>query len=206
TPHVLTGHVHGEIRIYPNITADGENYDVCQSFPNKVYATGDVGMTGFRLHPDWPQRPYGFAYYVAEPPGHPYGDQCIAVPPDCQKYARLVRIGIEYDADSGVVSCTTEHTVLIEDWCGYSDNHGGGGMGFTDDGDLVLAAGDFSFAEGLVIGGSDEPCFDDADGLPQGNFRAQREDFNHGKLVRVDTDALLKSSAGSSGGKQLLSA
>ena len=44
-----------------------------------------------------------------------------------------------------------------------------------------------------VDAGDDEvnTCLVENAGLPQGNFRAQLDDFNEGKLLRISADALL---------------
>lgn len=33
-------------------------------FPCKVYANNDLGLLNFRLHPDWPDTPYGYMLYA----------------------------------------------------------------------------------------------------------------------------------------------
>ncbi|CAM9573714.1 unnamed protein product, partial [Ascophyllum nodosum] len=61
-----------------------------------------------------------------------------------------------------------------------------------ENGDMALTVGDMSKAE-QVDAGDDEvnACLVEDAGLPQGNFRAQLDDFNEGKLLRISADALV---------------
>lgn len=54
-----------------------------------------------------------------------------------------MRVEVDYDPDSGEVTCGAQE-ILISDWCTGSNHHGGGGMAFMSNGDMVLAVGDMS--------------------------------------------------------------
>ena len=57
----------------------------------------------------------------------------------------------------------------------------------------VSMCGVLSFQAEQVDAGDDEAntCLVEDAGLPQGNFRAQLDDFNEGKLLRISADALV---------------
>ncbi|CAM9866754.1 unnamed protein product, partial [Choristocarpus tenellus] len=68
-------------------------------------------------------------------------------------------------------------------------------MVFMLNGDMVLTIGDMSKAEQRDVGDDEyNTCFIDRLGLPQGNFRAQRDDFGEGKVFRISAEALVKTS------------
>lgn len=72
-----------------------------------------------------------------------YEDDCLVPPLWCEKDHRLVRIEVAYNEASGAVTCGTQE-ILINDWCTGSNHHGGGGMSFLSNGDMVLAVGDMA--------------------------------------------------------------
>lgn len=61
----------------------------------------------------------------------------------CEKDHRLVRVEVDLDEATQTVTCGTQE-ILINDWCTGSSHHGGGGMAFMPNGDMVLAVGDMS--------------------------------------------------------------
>lgn len=62
----------------------------------------------------------------------------------CEKDHRLVRVEVNLnEASEGGVTCGAQE-ILINDWCTGSNHHGGGGMAFLDNGDMVMAVGDMS--------------------------------------------------------------
>ncbi|CAM9670320.1 unnamed protein product, partial [Sphacelaria rigidula] len=156
----------------------------------KVYANNDLGLLNFRLHPDWPEIPYGYMLYAHD---LGYNDDCLVAPNWCEKDHRFVRVEVEYDEASETVTCGAQE-ILISDWCTGSNHHGGGGMAFLSNGDMALAVGDMSKADQRDPGDEEEnSCLVPTIDLPQGNFRAQRDDFNEGKLLQVTAAALVKS-------------
>ncbi|CAM9908645.1 unnamed protein product, partial [Discosporangium mesarthrocarpum] len=100
----------------------------------------DLGLLIFRLHPEWPSIPY--AYFLATM-DNGYNDECTLDGLFCEKYNVLSRVVVAYDHEKESVACAGRDT-LIKDWCSGSNHHGGGGMDFTADGDMILAVGDMS--------------------------------------------------------------
>lgn len=72
-----------------------------------------------------------------------YEDDCLAEPFFCEKDHRLVRVEVDLDETTGKVTCGVQE-ILINDWCTGSNHHGGGGMAFLENGDMVLTVGDMS--------------------------------------------------------------
>lgn len=63
----------------------------------------------------------------------------------CEKDHRLVRVEVNMNEASQGVTCGAQE-ILINDWCTGSNHHGGGGMAFLDNGDMVITVGDMSKA------------------------------------------------------------
>ncbi|CAM9249240.1 unnamed protein product, partial [Hapterophycus canaliculatus] len=161
----------------------------------QVYANNDLGLLNFQLHPDWPTVPYGYMLYTHDPG---YEDDCLVEPFFCEKDHRLVRVEVDLEEATQTVTCGSQE-ILINDWCTGSSHHGGGGMAFMPNGDMVLAVGDMSKAAQSDAGdGEENTCLIDEYGLPQGNFRAQLDDFNEGKLLRISSESLVMTSSTSS--------
>ncbi|CAM9573643.1 unnamed protein product, partial [Ascophyllum nodosum] len=106
----------------------------------QVYESNDLGLLNFRLHPDWPDEPYGYMLYTHDPG---YGDDCLVETYNCKKDHRLARVEVVLDESTNTVACGAQ-AILINDWCTSSNNHGGGGMAFMENGDMALTVGDMS--------------------------------------------------------------
>ena len=61
----------------------------------------------------------------------------------CKKDHRLARVEVFLDESTNTVTCGGQ-AILMNDWCTGSNNHGGGGMAFMENGDMALAVGDMS--------------------------------------------------------------
>lgn len=61
----------------------------------------------------------------------------------CEKDHRLVRVEVNLNEATEGVTCGAQE-ILINDWCTGSNHHGGGGMSFLSNGDMVLTVGDMS--------------------------------------------------------------
>ena len=62
---------------------------------------------------------------------------------NCKKDHRLARVEVVLDESTNTVACGAQ-AILINDWCTSSNNHGGGGMAFMENGDMALTVGDMS--------------------------------------------------------------
>lgn len=72
-----------------------------------------------------------------------FEDDCLVEPFFCEKDHRLVRVEVDLNENSGAVTCGAQE-ILINDWCTGSNHHGGGGMDFLPNGDMIMAVGDMS--------------------------------------------------------------
>ena len=138
-----------------------------------VYDTGDRGVLGLALDPDFPARPYVYALYTydhllgeAAPapkwgePGHS-GDGCTEKPSGtgvdaCPVSGRLVRLSAD---EGGAGDHATENgagepeqKVLVEGWCQQFSSHSIGDLQFGAEGDLYASGGDGSDANNVDFG------------------------------------------------------
>eukprot|EP00903_Cladosiphon_okamuranus_P014013 g13031.t1 len=193
--HMFIGFKAGQVRIYPDggDTLLAANYDSCVDMEPDVYENNDLGLLNFQLHPEWPTVPYGYMVYTHDPG---FDDDCLVEPFFCEKDHRLVRVEVDFDEATGTVTCGAQE-ILINDWCTGSNHHGGGGMDFLPNGDMVMAVGDMSKADQRDPGDQEEnTCLREGVGLPQGNFRAIMDDFNEGKMLRISAEALVMPALG----------
>ncbi len=153
----------------------------------EVVSSGDRGLLGIALHPDFPARPDVYLYYTAVDPTTvdreaPYG------------IGRLTRYTVSgpglwrADPASRAVLLGTDYADGLPVCLPY---HAGGTVAFAPDGSLLLSWGDAGHAGFTDVGGSEPDCFapgraDPADDV--GAFRAQRLDSPNGKIVRVDPE------------------
>ena len=128
----------------------------------EAYDSGDRGLLGLALDPDFPARPYVYALYTydhllgeAAPapkwgqPDHT-GDACPKPEgtgvDQCPVSGRLVRLTAEGD------HAAPEKKVLVEDWCQQYSSHSIGDLQFGPEGDLFASAGDGSNANAVDYG------------------------------------------------------
>lgn len=125
----------------------------------QVYDTGDRGILGLALDPQFPARPYVYVLYTydhvlgeaGEAPewGEPdhSGDGC-EKPEDadvdaCPVSGRLVRLTAEGGGDHAVQEgLVPKQEVLIEDWCQQFSSHSVGDLAFGPEGALYASGGD----------------------------------------------------------------
>jgi len=137
----------GIIKIYESI-AD-ENPVEFADLRTKVYDSGDRGLLGFALDPEFPARPYVYVLYSHDAPiggtapvwgeEDEAGDGCPNPPGSntdgCVISGRLSRLTAVGNQASG-------EQVLIEDWCQQFPSHSIGDLHFDADGMLYASAGD----------------------------------------------------------------
>jgi glucose/arabinose dehydrogenase len=155
---------------------DDETPEVFADLRTKVYDTGDRGILGLALDPDFPTRPYVYVLYTydhilgeaAPPPrwGTPdtTGDPC----PEpkgadaCLVSGRLVRLEASGDHAIEENGAPLED-VLVEDWCQQFSSHSIGDLQFGPEGALYASAGDgasFSHTDFGQLGEPPNACGD----------------------------------------------
>ncbi len=161
--------------------------DLFLNLDAEVISSGDRGLLGMALHPDFPARPDVYLYYTALDPTSadretPYG------------VGRVTR----YTASGPGLwrADPASRTVVLGE--GYADGlavclpyHAGGTIAFAPDRSLLLSFGDAGHAGFADVGGTEPDCFapgraDPADDV--GAFRSQRLGSLNGKIVRVDPE------------------
>ncbi len=125
-----------------------------------VYDSGDRGLLGLALDPEFPTRPYVYALYTydhvlgeagAAPkwgqPEHS-GDACEGLDTEgsdaCPVSGRVVRLTAEGGGDHATTDGGGEvaQDVLVEDWCQQFSSHSIGDLRFGADGALYASGGD----------------------------------------------------------------
>jgi glucose/arabinose dehydrogenase len=201
----------GKILVFENI--EDTTPEVFADLRTDVYDSGDRGLLGLALDPDFPTKPYVYALYtydhiLGDPSPAPKwgkakttGDPC----PDlnggdaCLVSGRLVRlkaIGNHAEEASG----EPVQKLLAEDWCQQFSSHSIGDLQFGPEGALYASGGDgasFTSADYGQLGDEPNPCGDPpspagtalspptAEG---GSLRSQSNKVLGGKIIRVDPE------------------
>ena len=150
----------GEILVYDGL--DDPIPEVFADLRKQVYDSGDRGVLGLALDPNFPASPYVYALYTFdhvigedEPGKFPHwgqpptyeGDPCPKPPSAdvdaCPVSGRLVRL-------QATGNHASSETVLIEDWCQQSSSHSIGDLQFGPEGALFASGG-----EGAGFGATD---------------------------------------------------
>lgn len=153
----------GRIVVYSHL-GDGAKA-VVADLRKQVYDSGDRGLLGMAIDPEFPARPYLYALYTydhvigLDPPGSfPHwgqgpsyeGDPC-PVPPGstadaCAVSGRLVRLTVTAGGAGNAVvesgGAPLEHVLIGEDWCQQFPSHSIGDLEFDADGNLYASGGD----------------------------------------------------------------
>jgi glucose/arabinose dehydrogenase len=137
----------GRIRVYESL-AD-ESPGLFADLRTQVYDSGDRGLLGLALDPEFPVRPYVYVLYSHDAPiggTAPFwgeagqtGDDCPDPPGSdthgCVISGRLSRL-------TAVENQAGAEQVLIEDWCQQFSSHSIGDIHFDGDGALYVSGGD----------------------------------------------------------------
>ncbi|HEU4392750.1 MAG TPA: PQQ-dependent sugar dehydrogenase [Solirubrobacterales bacterium] len=161
----------GRVLAYDSV--DDPSATVFADLRTQVYDTGDRGLLGLALDPDFPADPYLYALYtydhvLGEPGGAPKwgkagqsGDGCDAKPSGtgvdaCPVSGRLVRLTADeggagdHAVENG--SGEAEEKVLVEGWCAQFSSHSIGDLEFDSDGFLYASGGEGGDANGVDYG------------------------------------------------------
>jgi glucose/arabinose dehydrogenase len=179
------------------------------SILDEVHATGDRGILGMKLDPEYPDDPYIYLSYTYDAPiggdsddsTHPHladgSDDCDTSNDfGCLVSGRLARIEINPTTDVAVGGPEEPpQEVLINSWCQQSISHSIGDLEFVGDGALLMSGGDGASYNTPDIGQLSNACQDPAN--EGGALRSQDvrtpatasdpTDYN-GSLIRVDPD------------------
>jgi len=164
----------GKILVYGGL--EDETPDLFADLRTSVYDTGDRGILGLALDPDFPETPYVYVLYTydhvlgEEAPAPRWGTPGTSGDPcpepngadACLVSGRLVRLiadGNHAVEDAGAPL----QDVLVEDWCQQWSSHSIGDLQFDSDGALYASGGDgasFSHVDSGQLGEPENPCGD----------------------------------------------
>jgi glucose/arabinose dehydrogenase len=136
----------GIVKLYED-GAQGMRQQLLLDLRTQVYRTGQTGLLGIALDPDFDDQPYLYLAYTHDAPmggsapthGQPDEDidTCSTLPTaSCVVSGRVSRFRLERDGRVG------PEQVLVEDWCAYSTVHTIGTIAFGSDGALYAGGGD----------------------------------------------------------------
>jgi glucose/arabinose dehydrogenase len=196
----------GKILVY-----DGIEDDTPQLFADmrtKVYDTGDRGILGLALDPNFPAKPYVYVLYTydhilgdpAPPPkwgsAGTSGDPCpeLRESDACVVSGRLVRLTAEGDHAAGGALTPLEHP-LVEGWCQQFSSHSIGDLQFGPEGALYASGGDgasFSHVDRGQLGDPENPCGDppnEGGALRAQDVRTPADPTGlNGAVIRIDPE------------------
>ena len=172
---------HGVVRIIKN----GKRLSQPFVTLSDVNATGESGLLGLDVHPQYPEIPYVYLLYSVHDKTHK--------PPQpdlVSTFGRLVR----YTAEGNVAAEQSEKILIghgPEDGIpNCSSFHGVGAVKVAVDGSVYVSAGEGASWHGVDIGDRDDGC-DRLFGHEQatGARRAQQLNSLGGKVLRVDSES-----------------
>mmetsp|Transcript_15835 Transcript_15835/g.22316 ORF Transcript_15835/g.22316 Transcript_15835/m.22316 type:complete len:1259 (-) Transcript_15835:96-3872(-) len=210
---VITAHKTGRIRLYQSIKSDANNYVELINMMPDVHSHADHGLLSFAFHPDYEKgKKYAYVIYTGNPkdvkllpnnkvvaPLRQWGsnysgryewekDGC----PDlgdnnldgsvCEKVYYIDRLKV--DIDGGNPKMTKDIT-LFAGACGSSSTHGPGTITLMG-GDMIFSMGDGGQYDKFDPGFKNiDACYEPGKGDDQGVFRSVRNDFSHGKVLKI---------------------
>jgi glucose/arabinose dehydrogenase len=204
----------GKILVYENL--NDEEPQTLADIRTEVYDTGDRGLLGMTLDPEFPVKPYVYALYTydhilgdLEPApkwgeADQSGDGCEkpeeADVDACPVSGRLVRFTVAENEISEELE-VTEELPLVEDWCQQNSSHSIGTVEFGPEGALYAGGGDgasFTTADYGQFGWPQPNQCNDPPGeigepleIPDsegGSLRAQNPQNLDGSIIRVDPE------------------
>jgi glucose/arabinose dehydrogenase len=203
---VFVAEKSGEILVYDSI--GDETPEVFADLRTEVYDTGDRGILGLVLDPEFPTRPYVYVLYtydhiLGDPSPAPRWGKAGETPDPCPEpkgadaclvSGRVVRLTAEGDHAASSGGSPLEH-VLVEGWCQQFSSHSIGDLQFGPEGALYASGGDgasFSATDIGQLGTPPNPCGDPPD--EGGALRAQDVRTSgdptglNGSVIRIDPD------------------
>jgi glucose/arabinose dehydrogenase len=190
---------------------DGIEDDTPQLFADmrtKVYDTGDRGILGLALDPNFPTKPYVYVLYtydhiLGDPAPPPKwgsvgtsGDPCpeLRGSDACVVSGRLVRLTAEGDHAAGGAQTPLEQP-LVEGWCQQFSSHSIGDLQFGPEGALYASGGDgasFSHVDHGQVGEPENPCGDppnEGGALRAQDVRTPSDPTGlNGAVIRIDPE------------------
>jgi glucose/arabinose dehydrogenase len=204
---VFVAEKSGEILVYDDL--DDTSPEVFADLRTEVYDTGDRGILGLALDPEFPTKPYVYALYTYD---HILGDPSPAprwgtagVTPDpcpepkgadaCLVSGRIVRLTAEGDHAATTGGGSPFEHVLVEGWCQQFSSHSIGDLQFGPEGALYASGGDgasFSATDIGQLGTPPNPCGDppeEGGALRAQDVRTAGDPTGlNGTVIRVDPE------------------
>jgi glucose/arabinose dehydrogenase len=204
----------GQILVYGGV--NDSTPTVFADLRTQVYDTGDRGILGLALDPDFPTRPYVYVLYTynhllgdpepapkwagPQPEGDPCPKPAGADVDACPVSGRLVRLTANGNHAVEADGAPAEH-LLVEDWCQQFSSHSIGDLQFGPEGALFASGGDgasFTSADYGQFGWPEKNQCGDPPARVGGNeeppaalggsLRAQNVESLDGSVIRVNPE------------------
>jgi glucose/arabinose dehydrogenase len=196
----------GKILVYDGV--EDETATVFADLRTDVYDTGDRGILGLALDPNFPAKPYVYVLYtydhiLGDPAAPPKwggeetsGDPCPELHESdaCLVSGRVVRLTAEGDHAAGG-ALTPQQDQLVEGWCQQFSSHSIGDLQFGPEGALYASGGDgasFSHVDRGQLGDPENPCGDppnEGGALRAQDVRTVADPTGlNGSVIRIDPE------------------
>ena len=144
---VFVAEKSGVIKTFDGITDPTPT--VAADLRQAVRSTGDHGLLGMAVDPQWPTRPYLYVFYTWDVTGL-WGDGCAAgySVNGCLSGGRVSRLTM--DGSGQLVGAPD--TIVEDRWCYQFTSHGVGDLDFLADGTMIAASGEGSWVGGVDYG------------------------------------------------------
>jgi glucose/arabinose dehydrogenase len=204
---VFVAEKSGRILVYSGL--EDASPELFADLRSEAYDTGDRGILGLALDPEFPTRPYVYVLYtydhiLGDPAPAPRwgtpetsGDPC----PEpkgadaCLVSGRLVKLTAEGSHASKGLDGAPLEDVLVEDWCQQFSSHSIGDLQFDSEGALYASGGDgasFSATDIGQLGSPPNPCGDpleEGGALRAQDIRTGADPTGlNGTVIRIDPD------------------
>lgn len=175
----------GIIKVFDNL--QDTTPDVFADLTTQVLDFNDRGLLGLAVDPQFPTRPFVYAFFSLDAPigGTPpvYNDDCEDTD-YCPGGSRLVKL-------TATGNTATSQQILMEGWCQIETSHSVGTLSFGTDGALYVSHGDgasYNYVDYGQDGGCTDPV-NEGGALRSQDLRTPADSMSYdGALLRVHPD------------------
>jgi glucose/arabinose dehydrogenase len=184
---VFVAEKRGVIKVFDSISDTTPT--ILADFQVEVLDFLDRGLNALAVDPQFPTRPFVYAFFAVDAPvGQTppfYHDVCPMNGTNCPSFSRLVRITVSGDTMAG-------RTTLMEGWCHIASTHSTADLVFGADGFLYVGHGEGGAASYVDYGQSFNTCGDppnEGGAMHAQDLATSGDPLTYaGSLLRIDPD------------------